>query len=168
LLDEQLQPVSSAEVGEICVRGPHVMAGYWKRPEETAAALAGGWLHTGDMGRFDADGYLYIVDRKKDMIISGGLNVFPRELEDVIACVPGVAQVAVVGLPDERWGEAVTALVVPKPGVELDAQALIAAVRERKGAMQAPKSVRFVESLPMTALGKLDKKTLRLQMKAES
>ncbi len=168
LLDEQLQPVPSAEVGEICVRGPHVMAGYWKRPEETNAALAGGWLHTGDMGRFDADGYLYIVDRKKDMIISGGLNVFPRELEDVIAAMPGVAQVAVVGLPDERWGEAVTALVVPKAGVELDAQALIAAVRERKGAMQAPKSVRFVDSLPMTALGKLDKKTLRLQMKAES
>ena len=168
LLDEHLQPVFAGEVGEICVRGPHVMEGYWKRPEETAAALAGGWLHTGDMGRFDADGYLYIVDRKKDMIISGGFNVFPRELEDVIAALPGVAQVAVVGIPDQRWGEAVTALVVPRAGVELDPQAVIAAVRERKGAMQAPKAVRIVESLPMTPLGKLDKKTLRLQLKAPS
>ena len=168
LLDEQLRPVSAGDVGEICVRGPHVMAGYWQRPEETAVALAGGWLHTGDMGRFDADGYLYIVDRKKDMIISGGLNIFPRELEDVIAALPGVAQVAVVGLPDERWGEAVTALIVPRPGVELDAQAVIAAVRERKGAMQAPKSVLIVEALPLTPLGKVDKKTIRLQLRDPS
>lgn len=168
LLDEQLRPVSAGDVGEICVRGPHVMAGYWQRPEETAVALAGGWLHTGDMGRFDADGYLYIVDRKKDMIISGGLNIFPRELEDVIAALPGVAQVAVVGLPDERWGEAVTALIVPRPGVELDAQAVIAAVRERKGSMQAPKSVLIVEALPLTPLGKVDKKTLRLQLRDPS
>ena len=168
LLDEQLRPVSAGDVGEICVRGPHVMAGYWQRPEETAVALAGGWLHTGDMGRFDADGYLYIVDRKKDMIISGGLNIFPRELEDVIAALPGVAQVAVVGLPDERWGEAVTALIVPRLGVELDAQAVIAAVRERKGAMLAPKSVLIVEALPLTPLGKVDKKTLRLQLRDPS
>ena len=168
LLDEQLRPVSAGDVGEICVRGPHVMAGYWQRPEETAVALAGGWLHTGDMGRFDADGYLYIVDRKKDMIISGGLNIFPRELEDVIAALPGVAQVAVVGLPDERWGEAVTALIVPRLGVELDAQAVIAAVRERKGSMQAPKSVLIVEALPLTPLGKVDKKTLRLQLRDPS
>ena len=168
LLDEQLRPVSAGDVGEICVRGPHVMAGYWQRPEETAVALAGGWLHTGDMGRFDADGYLYIVDRKKDMIISGGLNIFPRELEDVIAALPGVAQVAVVGLPDERWGEAVTALIVPRIGVELDAQSVIAAVRERKGAMLAPKSVLIVEALPLTPLGKVDKKTIRLQLRDPS
>jgi fatty-acyl-CoA synthase len=164
LLDEQLLPVATGGVGEICVRGPHVMAGYWQRPDETAAALAGGWLHTGDMGRFDGDGFLYIVDRKKDMIISGGFNVYPREVEDVIAALPGVAMVAVVGVADERWGEAVTALVVPKPGATIDADAVIAAVREKKGAMQAPKSVRVVENLPLTPLGKVDKKALRAQL----
>ncbi|MEI7465407.1 MAG: AMP-binding protein [Burkholderiales bacterium] len=164
LFDEQLQPVSDGDVGEICVRGPHVMAGYWQRPAETAAALAGGWLHTGDMGRFDADGFLYIVDRKKDMIISGGFNVYPREVEDVIGALPGVAMVAVVGVADERWGEAVTALVVPQPGAVIDEDAVIAAVREKKGAMQAPKSVRVVERLPLTPLGKVDKKSLRAQL----
>jgi fatty-acyl-CoA synthase len=137
------------------------MAGYWQRPEETAAALAGGWLHTGDMGRFDADGYLYIVDRKKDMIISGGLNVYPREVEDVIAALPGVAMVAVVGVADERWGEAVTALIVPRPGADIDPDTVVDAVRAKKGAMQAPKSVRVVDKLPLTPLGKIDKKALR-------
>ena len=165
LLDAQMQPVAAGDVGEICVRGPHVMAGYWQRPEETAAALAGGWLHTGDMGRMDPDGYLYIVDRKKDVIISGGFNVYPREVEDVIAALPGVALVAVVGVADERWGEAVTALIVPRPGAVIDADAVIAEVRARKGAMQAPKSVRVVEKLPMTALGKIDKRALRAQLK---
>ena len=161
LLDDAGQPVPTGAVGEVCVRGPHVMAGYWRRPEETAQALAGGWLHTGDMGRFDEDGYLYLVDRKKDMIISGGFNVFPREVEDVIAALPGVAMVAVVGRPDERWGEAVTALVVPQPGRSVDADAVIAAVREKKGPMHAPKEVRIVDKLPLTPLGKVDKKTLR-------
>jgi fatty-acyl-CoA synthase len=161
LLDEHGRCVAAGEVGEVCVRGPHVMAGYWKRPEETAAALAGGWLHTGDMGRFDVDGYLYLVDRKKDMIISGGFNIFPREVEDVIAALPGVAMVAVVGVPDERWGEAVTALVVPRPGQTVNADAVIAAVREKKGSMHAPKAVRIVDKLPLTPLGKVDKKVLR-------
>ena len=161
LLDEHGREVATGEVGEVCVRGPHVMAGYWKRPEETAAALAGGWLHTGDMGRFDPDGYLYLVDRKKDMIISGGFNVYPREVEDVIAELPGVAMVAVVGQPDERWGEAVTALVVPQPGSHVDAATVIAAVREKKGPMMAPKTVHIVDKLPLTPLGKVDKKALR-------
>ncbi len=149
------------DVGEICVRGPHVMLGYWKRPEETAAALADGWLHTGDMGRFDANGLLYIVDRKKDMIVTGGINVFPREIEDVIASVAGVAQVAVVGTPDERWGESVTALIVAQSGARVDPDDVVAAVRARKGSVHAPKVVRIVDSLPLTLLGKVDKKRLR-------
>ena len=161
LLDEQGREVAAGEVGEVCVRGPHVMAGYWNRPEESAQALAGGWLHTGDMGRFDADGFLYLVDRKKDMIISGGFNVYPREVEDVIAALPGVAMVAVIGQPDERWGEAVTALVVPRPGHSVEAADVMAAVREKKGAMMAPKAVRIVDALPLTPLGKIDKKALR-------
>ena len=167
LLDEQGAPVPTGEVGEVCVRGQHVMAGYWKRPEETAAALQGGWLHTGDMGRFDAEGYLYLVDRKKDMIITGGLNVFPREVEDVIAALPEVALVAVVGVPDERWGEAVTALVVARPGATVDPAAVTAAVRARKGPMQAPKSVRVVPALPLTPLGKVDRKKLRAELQAD-
>jgi fatty-acyl-CoA synthase len=166
LLDDQGAPVPAGEVGEVCVRGPHVMAGYWKRPEETAAALQGGWLHTGDMGRFDADGYLYLVDRKKDLIITGGFNVFPREVEDVIAALPEVALVAVVGVPDERWGEAVTALVVARPGATVDPDAVVEAVRARKGPMQAPKAVRIVQALPLTPLGKVDRKKLRAELAA--
>ena len=168
LLDERGTPVPTGEVGEVCVRGPHVMAGYWKRPEETAAAFEHGWLHTGDMGRFDAEGYLYLVDRKKDLIITGGFNVFPREVEDVIAALPGVAMVAVVGVPDERWGEAVTALVVARPEASVDPAAVVAAVRERKGALHAPKSVRIVQALPLTPLGKVDRKKLRAELGAEA
>ena len=114
------------EVGEICVRGVIVTDGYWKRDELTAETFRNGWLHTGDMATRDDDGYLYIVDRKKDMIISGGFNVYPREVEDVLCAHPGVAMAAVIGIPDERWGEAVKALVVPRPGAELDAGELIA------------------------------------------
>lgn len=164
LLGEDQEPVLAGEVGEICVRGPHVMSGYWKRPEETKATFAGGWLHTGDMGRFDADGYLYIVDRKKDMVISGGFNVFPREVEDVIATYPGVAMVCVVGVPDTRWGEAVTAVVVPQVGATIDPEAIIALVRERKGPMHAPKRVLVMDKVPLTMLGKADKKALRAQL----
>ena len=165
LFDERCNGVATGEVGEVCVRGPHVMAGYWKRPDETAAAFAGGWLHTGDMGRFDADGYLYLVDRKKDMIISGGFNIFPREIEDVIAAMPGVAMVAVVGVPDDRWGEAVTALVIERPGHRVEPAEVVRVVREKKGSMQAPKEVRIVDKLPLTALGKIDKKVLRASLK---
>jgi fatty-acyl-CoA synthase len=120
-------------------------------------------MHTGDVGRFDPDGFLYIVDRKKDMIISGGFNVFPREVEDVIAAHPGVAQVAVIGVPDETWGEAVKAVVVPRPGESIDADELIALVKEVKGSVQAPKSVDIVEAIPVSPLGKPDKKALREQ-----
>ncbi len=164
LLDDQNQPVKAGEPGEICVRGPLVMQGYHGLPEQTAETLAGGWLHTGDVGRFDDEGFLYIVDRKKDMIVTGGFNVFPREIEDVIAAHPAVGQVAVIGVPDERWGEAVKAVVVlrkdAKASPELEAE-LIALVKDKKGSVQAPKSVDFADSIPLSALAKPDKKALR-------
>ena len=161
LLDDDGREVPAGEVGEICVRGPLVMKGYWNKPEETARALRHGWLYTGDLARRDADGFLYIVDRSKDMIISGGFNVFPREVEDVLSADPAVASAAVIGVPDAKWGEAVKALVVLKPGAQVSAESLIARVRDAKGAVQAPKTIEFVDSLPVTGLGKLDKKAIR-------
>lgn len=163
LLDDHDNEVPAGQAGEICVRGPLVMAGYHGLPEQTAEAFSGGWMHTGDVGRFDEDGFLYIVDRKKDMIITGGFNVFPREVEDVIATHPAVAQVAVIGVPDERWGEAVKAFVVARPGETVDADELVALVKEAKGSVQAPKSVDIVEAIPLSPLGKPDKKALRDQ-----
>jgi fatty-acyl-CoA synthase len=161
LLDEDGREVPQGEVGEICVRGPLVTAGYWNRPEETAHAYRHGWLHTGDMARRDADGFLYIVDRSKDMIVTGGFNVFPREVEDVLTTHPAVAAAGVIGVPDAQWGEAVKAVVVLRPGASVDAAELIALVREAKGPVQAPKSVDFVDALPVTGLGKPDKRALR-------
>ena len=163
LLDDDGHAVPPGDVGEICVRGPLVMQGYWNNPEETAKALRHGWLYTGDMARCDADGYLYIVDRSKDMIISGGFNVYPREVEDALSQHPAVAAAAVVGVPDPKWGEAVRALVVLRPGASVPAEELIALVRERKGAVYAPKAIDFVDALPVTGLGKLDKKAIRAQ-----
>ena len=161
ILNEDDQEVAVGEAGEICVRAPHVMSEYWKRPEQTAETLKNGWLHTGDIARADERGYMFILDRKKDMIVSGGFNVFPREVEDVIASHADVAIVAVIGVPDDKWGEAVTAVVVPKPGAKPNAQALIDLVKQRKGSTHAPKQVQFVDALPMTGVGKVDKKVLR-------
>ncbi len=165
LLDDDGQPVPGGDVGEICARGPQVMDSYWNRPEQTAETFAHGWLHTGDMAWADDRGYLYIVDRKKDMIITGGFNVFPREVEDVITTDPAVAMAAVIGVPDDKWGEAVKAVVVPRPNARIDADALIQRliqrVRDAKGAVQAPKSVDIVAEIPLTPLGKPDKKALR-------
>jgi len=161
LLDDDLNEVPRGEPGEICVRGPLVMSGYWNKPDQTAEALAGGWLHTGDIAREDEDGYLTIVDRKKDMIVTGGFNVFPREVEDVISSHPAVANVAVIGVPDDRWGEAVKAVVVLRPGASVEAEELIALVKEAKGSVHAPKSVDFVDEIPVSPLGKADKKALR-------
>lgn len=137
--------------------------GYWKRPEETAKLFEHDWLHTGDMARQDQDGYLYIVDRAKDLIISGGFNIFPREVEDCLSSHPAVAMSAVIGIPDPKWGEAVMAAVVLHPGAEVSEDELKALVREKKGPVQAPKVVQFVERLPLTAVGKLDKKALRAE-----
>jgi fatty-acyl-CoA synthase len=163
LLDDAGNEVPEGAPGEICVRGALVMQGYWNKPEQTAEALAGGWLHTGDIAREDDEGYYTIVDRKKDMIVSGGFNVFPREVEDVISAHPSVAAVAVIGVPDERWGEAVKAVIVPRPGAEIVADDLIALVKQAKGSVHAPKSVEVVESIPLSPLGKPDKKALRAQ-----
>ena len=161
LLDEDGNEVPRGEPGEICVRGPLVMKGYWNKPEETAAALAGGWMHTGDVARQDEDGFYTIVDRRKDMIVSGGFNVFPREIEDVLATHPSVAAAAVIGVPDDTWGEAVKAVVVLRPGATATPEELAALVKAHKGSHYAPKSVEFVEAIPLTAVGKPDKKVLR-------
>jgi fatty-acyl-CoA synthase len=149
------------EAGEICVRGPLVMDHYWRNPEETEKTLEGGWLHTGDVAKRDAEGYLTIVDRVKDMVISGGFNIFTREVEDCLATHPGVASSAVIGIPHPRWGEAVAAYVVARPGFTIDADELIALVKERKGSVQAPKFIEIVDALPLTPIGKVDKKALR-------
>ncbi|MDF0530726.1 AMP-binding protein [Tsukamurella sp. 8F] len=161
LLDDDCRPAAIGEPGEICVRGSLVMQGYLNKPEQTEDALRGGWLHTGDVGRFDDEGYLYIVDRKKDMVVTGGFNVFPREVEDVLSAHPAVAAAAVIGVPDERWGEAVKAVVVLRAGHTAGAEELIALVRERKGSVHAPKSVEFADAIPVSPLGKPDKKALR-------
>lgn len=168
LLDDDGEEVADGMPGELCVRGPLVMKGYWNKPEETDEALKGGWLHTGDIARRDRDGFLTIVDRKKDMIVSGGFNVFPREIEDVIGSHVAVAAVAVFGVPDEKWGEAVTAIVVPREDVLVDVDELVALVKERKGPHYAPKSIEIVDSIPMSPLGKPDKKVLRARYWAEN
>jgi fatty-acyl-CoA synthase len=161
ILNEDDDLVPPGEVGEICVRGPGVMLGYHKMPEQTAEALRGDWLHTGDLACRDGNGFFYIIDRKKDMIVSGGFNVYSREIEEVIAQAPAVSAVAVIGVPDEKWGEAVKAVVVARPGESIDPQSLMDLVRSKKGPHQTPKSVDVVERLPLTSVGKIDKKALR-------
>ncbi|MDR6861146.1 AMP-binding protein [Variovorax guangxiensis] len=165
VLDDEDRPVPVGEVGELCVRGPQVMQGYHNQPELTDAALRNGWLHTGDMARADDQGYYFIVDRKKDMIVSGGFNVYPRDVEDVISSHPAVAMVAVIGVPDAKWGEAVTAVVQCRTGVASDsatlARELTSMVREKKGSVLTPKHFEFVQEMPRTAVGKIDKKVLR-------
>ena len=140
------------------------MSGYLDMPDQTREAFSGGWMHTGDVGRLDEEGFLYIVDRTKDMIVTGGFNVFPREVEDVLATHEAVGQVAVVGVPDEQWGEAVKAVVVLKPGFESSDDLVTAMqllVKEAKGSVQSPKSIDFVAGIPLTAVGKPDKKAVR-------
>jgi len=149
------------EVGEIVVRGDTVMAGYWNAPEATAAVLREGWYHTGDMARRDSDGYLYLVDRRVDVIVSGGLNVYSLEVEQVINRMPGVAESAVIGVPHELWGEAVAAFVVREPGAAVDEAAVIARCRAELAHFKAPQSVRFPAELPRNAMGKLDKRAIR-------
>jgi fatty-acyl-CoA synthase len=161
LLDDQGQAVPAGDPGEICVRGPLVMKEYLNKPEQTAEAFKFGWLHTGDVARADDEGFLTIVDRKKDMIVTGGFNIFPRELEDVLSAHPAVAAASVIGVPDEKWGEAVKAVVVRRPGAAVAEPELIALVKDRKGAIAAPKSVDFVDAIPLSPLGKPDKKALR-------
>jgi long-chain acyl-CoA synthetase len=148
--------------GEVWLRAPNVTPGYFNRPEETAAALTGdGWLRTGDGGYLDSDGYLFLTDRIKDMIVSGGENIYPFEVEEALAEHPGVAEVAVIGVPDERWGETVKALVVVREGSSPDADELVAFARERLAGYKLPRSIEFVDELPRTPSGKVLKRELR-------
>jgi fatty-acyl-CoA synthase len=161
ILDDDCVEVADGDVGELCLRAGFVMDGYWNRPLLTEEALRGGWLHTGDMATRREDGFLYIVDRKNDMIISGAFNIYPRDIEDVLAADPAVSAAAVIGVPDPKWGEAVTAFVVAGPGAPPEVAPRRSAVRARKGSHHVPKQVREVSALPMTSLGKVDKKALR-------
>ena len=161
LLDDDYNEVKQGEIGEICVRGPLVMDAYWNLPDQTREVMAAGWLHTGDLARQDKRGYLYIVDRKKDMIVSGGFNVFPREIEDILSEIPDISMTAVIGIPSKRWGEAVCAVVVCKPGKLVSDKHIVSYVKAKKGSIYAPKQVDFVDSIPLTPLGKPDKKALR-------
>jgi long-chain acyl-CoA synthetase len=162
VVDDRGESVPTGEVGEVCVRSIANMAGYWRLAEATRSTIAeDGWLRTGDAGYLDEDGYLYIHDRVKDMIITGGENVYPAEVENAIFGHPQVAEVAVIGVPDDKWGEAVKAIVAPKPGQTPDPAEIIAYARERIAAFKVPKSVEFIEVLPRNASGKILRRELR-------
>ena len=162
ILDADLQPLPAGATGEVAIRSESTMLGYWNRPEENAKVmLEGGWFRTGDAGMLDEEGYLYIQDRIKDMIISGGENVYPAEVESAIFGHPAIADVAVIGVPDETWGEAVKAVVVAKPGAELDEAGVIAFARERIAGFKCPKTVDFVGALPRNPSGKILRRELR-------
>jgi long-chain acyl-CoA synthetase len=161
IVDEQDDEVARGEIGEIVMRGPNMMLGYRNMPEETAAVMRGGWLHSGDMGRVDDDGYLYVVDRKKDLIIRGGFNILPRDVEEVLHEHPAVAQAAVIGVPDRRMGEEVRAYVVLKSGATATPDELMAFSRDRLAAYKTPSSVELLPSLPVNAIGKVLRRALR-------
>ena len=163
VIDAQGRDAAVGEVGEIVMRSPWVMREYWRQPQATAATVRDGWLWSGDAGCRDADGYVYIRDRVKDMIKSGGENVYPAEVENALYGHPAVADVAVIGIPDERWGEAVTAVVVLRPGASFDEADLLAHARARIGGYKVPKSVRVVAELPRNASGKILRRVLREQ-----
>ena len=158
-LQDPAKVLGVGEVGEIRIRGPNVSKGYWNRPKETAEAFVGGRFLTGDVGYMDADGYFFLVDRKTDMIISGGFNVYPREVEEVLLTHPGVAEVSVVGTPSEEWGETVTAFVVPVDQSP-EPEALLAFAAERLAAYKRPRTVRFLNALPRNATGKVVRREL--------
>ena len=161
ILDADLRPVPTGEIGEICCRGPAVFAGYHDHPEATAKALRGGWFHTGDLGRVDERGLLYITGRESDMYISGGSNVYPREVEEVLLTHPGVAEVAIVGVPDRQWGEVGVAVVVAREGAELTREALLAHLDGRCARYRWPRHVFFWNVLPKSGYGKIVKKDIR-------
>ena len=159
IVDVNDDPLPVGEIGEVIARGPNIMQGYYNMPDETQSALRNGWLHTGDMGRFDEDGYLYIVERKKDLIIRGGFNVYPRDIEEVLNRHPAVIESAVIGIPSERMGEEVKAFVVTR--TDVDAEILKAYCRESLANYKTPSEIEFVNALPRNAVGKIDKKELR-------
>ena len=162
ILDDNLEPLPPGEVGEVAIRSESVMLGYWNRPEENAKALIrGGWFRTGDAGILDEEGYLYIQDRIKDMIISGGENIYPAEVESAIFGHEDISDIAIIGVPDEKWGEAVKAVVVRRPGSDLDEAGVIAYAREKIAGFKCPKSVDFVDALPRNPSGKILRRELR-------
>jgi long-chain acyl-CoA synthetase len=164
VVDDAGRDLPPAADGEIWVRGPGVMTGYWNDPQATADALAGGWLHTGDVGHLDADGFLWLVDRKKDLIIRSGVNVFPRDVEDVLLDHPDIAAAAVVGRPDPVRGEEVVAFVAPRPGAALDPAEVTAFAAGRLAGIHRPHEVRVVDAIPVTSVGKTDRKALRARL----
>ena len=166
LVDDQDQPVPVGSVGELTCRGPNVMKGYYKDPQGTAEALRGGWLHTGDLARMDEEGFVYIVDRKKDMIISGGENIYPREIEEVLYRHPKIQDAAVVGIPDPLWGESVKAFIVLQKGETMKEEEVIEYCKAHLASYKKPKFVAFVDSLPRNPSGKVLKTILRNQEKA--
>jgi long-chain acyl-CoA synthetase len=164
IVDDEDRELPRGEVGEICCRSRFVMRGYWREPELTAEVMRGGWLHTGDLGYLDEDGYVFVVDRKKDLIIRGGFNVFPHDVEDALLEHPAVAAAGVVGRPDEAHGEEVVAFVSLRPGEERPPDELVAFGKARLGAYKYPREVRVVASLPLTPVGKVDRKALRAML----
>ncbi len=161
IVDEKDQFLEAGELGQVVTRSDVMMKGYWKNPEATAQALQNGWLHTGDVGYFDDDGYLFLMDRSKDMIISGGENIYPREIEEIIIQHPAIQEVAVIGIPDEQWGESVKAIVVLVPGQNVDEDELISFCQNRIASYKKPKTVDFVADLPKNNYGKIVKRELR-------
>ena len=161
IVDRNEKDVVTDEQGEILIRGHNVMKGYYKRPEATAEVMRNGWFHTGDIGRRDADNYLYITDRVKDMIIRGGFNVYPREIEEVLMTHPAVSLAAVIGVPDERHGEEVKAFVILKEGAKITEAELVSWSKENMADYKYPRIIEFREALPTTATGKILKNELR-------
>jgi long-chain acyl-CoA synthetase len=161
IVDTDGTPLPRGEVGEVMVSGPNVMRGYLGRPEETAAVITDGWLRTGDVGFLDEDGYLTLVGRSKEMIIRGGENIYPKEIEDALASHPAVLEAAVVGMPDEKWGEVVVAFIQPRPGMTIDVKSVEDLCKQQLSPYKRPISITVLEALPKNAVGKLDKKALR-------
>ncbi len=164
LLSEGGAPIADGDVGELYSNSPCLFLGYWNQPDATAAAMRDGWFSAGDLARMDEEGFYYLVDRKKDMYISGGVNVYPREIEEFLFRVPGVKEAAVVGVPDDYWGEAGKAFIVIRPDANIAAEELIAACKNNLAGYKVPRHVAFVDLLPRNAAGKVLKTELRKQI----
>jgi len=165
--DDGDRALPAGEVGEVCVKGPNVMMGYYRNPEETDRTIRGGWLRTGDMGRLDADDFLYIVERKKDLIIRGGFNIYPRDVEEVLYAFPKAAEAAVIGMPDALMGEEVLAFIVLRPGQSATPDEVIAFCQSRLAKYKCPREIRFVDALPKSPVGKILRKELRSQVRTQ-
>jgi acyl-CoA synthetase (AMP-forming)/AMP-acid ligase II len=161
IADENNNEVATGEIGEVIVRGPHMMKGYWRKAEETKRTIVSGWIHTGDLGYMDEEGYVYLVDRKNDVIITGGMSVYSVEVEAVLSQHPAVSETIAIGVPDEKWGEIVVGIVVKAHGKEVSEAELLDYCRDRLAAYQRPKRIEFYQTLPRTVYGKYDKKAVK-------